>query len=87
LSILNWRRDPDYEWRKMLYEQQIKRIDERTRQIEKEIAQLRQENARLARLNAWDQALDASIKRLCFPPDSNLTLPTPTEPDSRPSSP
>ena len=80
MSILNWRRDPDYEWRKMLYEQRMNRI-------EKEIAQLRQENARLARLNAWDQALDASIKRLCFPPDSNLTLPTPTEPDSRPSSP
>ena len=78
--MLNWRRDPDYERRKMLYEQRMNRI-------EKEIAQLRQENARLARLNAWDQALDASIKRLCFPPDSNLTLPTPTEPDSRPSSP
>ena len=78
--MLNWRRDPDYERRKMLYEQRMNRI-------EKEIEQLRQENARLARLNAWDQALDASIKRLCFPPDSNLTLPTPTEPDSRPSSP
>jgi hypothetical protein len=78
--MLNWRRDPDYERRKMLYEQRMNRI-------EKEIEQLRQENARLARLNAWDQALDACIKRLCFPPDSNLTLPTPTEPDSRGSSP
>ena len=99
--MLNWRRDPDYERRKRLSEQRMKQIDERTRQIEKEteqikkeseqiekeIALLRQENSRLARLNAWDQALDASIKRLCFPSDSNLTLPTPTEPDSRPASP
>ena len=101
LSTLNWRRDPDYERRVLLSEQLIwqseqlisqseqrmKQIDARTRQIESEIAQLRQENARLAKLNAWDQALDASIRRLCFPPDSSLTPPTPTEPDSKPCSP
>jgi hypothetical protein len=56
------------------------RIEERTKQIEKETEQLRQENAR-------EKALSDSIRRLCFPPDSNLTQPTATESDCKPSLP
>ena len=87
LSTLNWRRDPDYEQRMMQYEQgklqheqRMKQLEERTRQIEKETEQLRRENAR-------EQALSDSIRRLCFPPGCNSTLPSSTEPDCRPSSP
>ena len=84
--MLNWRRDPDYEQRKMLNEQllrqselRIRQIDARTKQIENETEQLRQENAR------GRQRL-ASIDALCFPPESSSTHPNPIEPDSRPSS-
>ncbi|MFN7899380.1 MAG: hypothetical protein ACK5N0_06890 [Synechococcaceae cyanobacterium] len=70
--MLNWRRDPDYEQRKMLSELRI-------RQIENETEQLRQENAR-------GRQLLASIDALCFPPEYSSTHPNPTEPDSRPSS-
>ena len=84
--MLNWRRDPGYEQRKMLSEQllrqselRIRQIDERTKQIENETEQLRQENAR-------GRQLLASIDALCFPPEYSSTHPNPTEPDSRPSS-
>ena len=70
--MLNWRRDPGYEQRKMLNELRI-------RQIENETEQLRQENAR-------GRQLLASIDVLCFPPECSSTHPNPTEPDSRPSS-
>jgi hypothetical protein len=70
--MLNWRRDPGYEQRKMLSELRI-------RQIENETEQLRQENAR-------GRQLLASIDALCFPPECFSTHPNPTEPDSRPSS-
>jgi hypothetical protein len=56
------------------------RIRKETELIEKETEQLRQENARL-------RALNASIWRLCFPPESNSIPPPPTEPDCGPSSP
>ena len=52
-------------------------IEKDTEQIEKETEQLRQENAR-------EKALSASIKRLCFPPESSSTPQTPIEPDSKP---
>jgi hypothetical protein len=84
--MLNWRRDPGYEQRKMLNEQllrqselRIRQIDARTKQIENETEQLRQENAR-------GRQLLASIDALCFPPECSSTHPNPTEPDSRPSS-
>ena len=77
--MLNWRRDPDYEQRKMLNELRIRQIDARTKQIENETEQLRQENAR-------GRQLLASIDALCFPPECSSTHPNPTEPDSRPSS-
>ena len=54
------------------------RSKERTKQIEKEIEQLRQENARLKTLNA-------SVRQLCFPPESSSIPQTPTAPDCKPS--
>jgi len=85
--MLNWRRDPDYEQRKMLNEQllrqselRIRQIDARTKQIENETEQLRQENAR-------GRQLLASIDALCFPPESSSIPASATEPDSKPSSP
>ncbi len=77
--MLNWRRDPGYEQRKMLSELRIRQIDARTKQIEKETEQLRQQNAR-------GRQLLASIDALCFPPGCSSSHPSPTEPDSRPSS-
>ena len=85
MSMLNWRRDPGYEQRKMQHEQRmndnriaIERSKERTKLIEKEIEQLRQENARL-------KALNASVRQLCFPPESSSIPPIPTAPDCKPS--
>jgi hypothetical protein len=85
--MLNWRRDPGYEQRKMQHELRmndnriaIERSKERTKLIEKEIEQLRQENARLKTLNA-------SVRRLCFPPESSSIPQSLIEPDSKPSLP
>jgi archaellum component FlaC len=88
--MLNWRRDPGFELRKMQHEQRMKQLEsdilrvrsdserskERTKQIEKEIEQLRQENTRLKTLNA-------SVRRLCFPPESSSIPQTPTAPDCK----
>ena len=71
--MLNWRRDPGYEQRKMQSEWRMK-------QLESEIEQLRRENAR-------ERALSALIKQHCFPPECSSTPPQPTEPDYGPSSP
>ena len=91
LSMLNWRRDPGFEQRKMQHEQRMKQLEsdilrvrsdserskERTKQLEKETEQLRRENAR-------EKALSVSIRRLCFPPESSSTPQTPIEPGSKP---
>ncbi len=87
--MLNWRRDPDYEQRKMQHEMRMKqleseilrvrsdseRIARETKQIEKETELLRRENAR-------ERALSALIKQHCFPDASNSTPLPPTEPGS-----
>jgi hypothetical protein len=65
--MLNWRRDPGYEERKMLHEQRMK-------QLESEIERLRRENAR-------EKALRALIRQRCFPPESSLIPPSATESD------
>ncbi len=78
--MLNWRRDPGYEQRKM-------RSEWRMKQIESETEQLRCENARLRQLNAKGRALLSCIDQHCFPPESSSTPPQPTEPDCGPSSP
>jgi hypothetical protein len=49
-QLLNWRRDPGYEQRKMQHEQRMK-------QLENETEQLRQENRRLAALQSRMDAL------------------------------
>jgi hypothetical protein len=54
------------------------RSEERTKLIENEILLLRQENARLKTLNA-------SVRQLCFPPESSSIPQTPTAPDCKPS--
>ncbi|WP_411873359.1 hypothetical protein [Vulcanococcus limneticus] len=76
--MLNWRRDPGYEQRMNNNRIAIERSKERTKQIEKEIEQLRQENARL-------KALNASVRQLCFPPESSSIPQTSTAPDCKPS--
>jgi type II secretory pathway component PulM len=76
--MLNWRRDPGYEQRMNNNRIAIERSKERTKQIEKEIEQLRQENARLKTLNA-------SVRQLCFPPESSSIPQTPTASDCKPS--
>jgi hypothetical protein len=78
--MLNWRRDPRYEQRKMQSEWRMK-------QIEKETEQLRRENARLRQLNAKGRALLSCVDQHCFPPECSSTPPQPTEPDYGPSSP
>ncbi len=75
LSTLNWRRDPDYEQRKMQHEVRMKQLESEIEQIEKETEQLRRENAR-------ERALSALIKQHCFPAESNSTPIPPIEPDS-----
>ncbi len=83
--MLNWRRDPGYEQRMKQLGSEILRVrsagersKERTKLIEKEIELLRQENARLKTLNA-------SVRQLCFPPESSSIPQTPTAPDCKPS--
>ena len=79
--MLNWRRDPDYERRMhelairmQQTENEILRVRSDRARIEKEIEQLRAENAR-------EKALSASIRRLCFPPESSSIPVTSTVPD------
>jgi septal ring factor EnvC (AmiA/AmiB activator) len=101
LSMLNWRRDPDYERRMLHFEQRkmqhewrmnqlakdIERIEKETKQIERETEQLRQETAWLRQQNARGRQLLASIDALCFPPESSSTPAPTTEPASSPTSP
>jgi molecular chaperone GrpE (heat shock protein) len=92
--MLNWRRDPGYEQRKLQHEQRMKQLENDILQAESDILrvrkdseQIKKETEQLRRENAREQALSASIRRLCFPRDSSSTLPSSTEPDCRPSSP
>jgi TolA-binding protein len=92
LSMLNWRRDPDFERRIhalrsdreriekniLQVEKEIEQIKNETEQIERETEQLRRENARL-------RALNALTRQLCFPPESSSIPIPPTESDSRSS--
>ena len=73
--MLNWRRDPDYEQRKMQHELRMKQLKSEIEQIEKETEQLRRENAK-------QKALSALIKQHCFPPESSSIPASATEPDS-----
>ena len=104
--MLNWRRDPGYEQRKMQHELRktqheqrmynnriaIERSKERTKLIEKEILRVRSDREQIEKEieqldheNAKEGALSASIKRLCFPPESSSIPQTPTAADCKPS--
>ena len=90
--MLNWRRDPGYEqrkmqseWRMKLIESEILRVRKDSERIKKETEQLRRENARLRQLNARGRALLSCVDQLCFPPECSSTPPAPTEPDCGPS--
>jgi len=92
--MLNWRRDPGYEQRKMQSEWRMKQLENEilrvrsdSKQIEKETEQLRRENARLRQLNAKGRALLSCVDQHCFPPECSWIPPQPTEIDCGPSSP
>jgi hypothetical protein len=94
LSTLNWRRDPGYEQRMNENRVAIERSKESIKQIESEILRVRNDSERiekdteqLRQENAREKALSASIKRLCFPPESSSIPQTSIEPDSKPSLP
>jgi hypothetical protein len=87
--MLNWRRDPGYEQRKMLHEQKMTHYEQRRIQHELRMKQLRsdseqieKETEQLRRDNARQRALSALIKQHCFPDASSSTPLPPTEPDS-----
>ena len=65
MSMLNWRRDPDYEMRMTAKLIEIE-------QIKKETEQLRRENKRLAELNS---RMDALLRN----PDSYFSIPPETD--------
>ena len=101
LSMLNWRRDPDYEQqmlhfeqRKIHYEQRktqhelrMKQLESEILQVESETEQLRQENARLRQQRAKEKAWRTSVEQFFSQPECSSTPQATTEPDSKPSSP
>ncbi|MFN7898174.1 MAG: hypothetical protein ACK5N0_00720 [Synechococcaceae cyanobacterium] len=94
MSMLNWRRDPDYEQRmlhfeqrKMQHEWRMNQLAKDIEQIEKETEQIERETERLQQENARGRQLLASIDALCFRPASSSTPSSATEPASNPSSP
>jgi TolA-binding protein len=101
LSMLNWRRDPDYEQRMLHFEQRkihyeqrkiqhelrMKQLESEILQVESETEQLRQENARLRQQRAKEKAWRTSVEQFFSQPECSSTPHPPTEPDSKPSSP
>lgn len=73
--MLNWRRDPGYEQRRIQHESRMKQLKSETEQIEKETEQLRRENAK-------QRALSALIRQHCFPDEFSSTPRPPIETDS-----
>jgi hypothetical protein len=80
--MLNWRRDPDHERRKMWHMVRMKQLESEIEQFNTETEQLRPENAKLVKLNSKDDAFSALIKQHCFPLESNSTPIPPIEPNS-----
>jgi hypothetical protein len=83
--MLNWRRDPDYEQRKMQHEQRMKQIETEILQVRKDRELIEKEIEQLDHENAKERALNDSIRRLCFPPESSSIPQTSTAPDYKPS--
>ncbi|MFN9530849.1 MAG: hypothetical protein ACK575_05275, partial [Cyanobacteriota bacterium] len=71
LSMLNWRRDPGYEQRKMQHDWRMKQLESDILRVRSETEQLRQENAKLLLHNAKMQTLLSCVDQLCFPPESS----------------
>ena len=72
LSMLNWRRDPDYESRMNAKLIEIEQIRNDAERIRKETEQLRRENKRLGELNSRMHAVLRS-------PDSSCSTPPETD--------
>ncbi len=85
--MLNWRRDPDYEWRMNALEINIQCTEIDIQRTESDIEQVERETEQLKQENARERALSASIRRLCFPPESSSIPQAAIEPDCGPSSP
>ena len=85
LSMLNWRRDPDYEQRVMHHDQRMKQLESEILQVRKDRELIEKEIEQLDHENAKEGVLSDSIRRLCFPPESSSIPQTPTAPDCKPS--
>jgi hypothetical protein len=85
--MLNWRRDPGYEQRKMQHEWRMQQLKNEIEQIKNDSEQIARETEQLRQENARGRQLLASIDALCFPPECSSTPAPPTAPDSRPTSP
>ncbi|MFN7871803.1 MAG: hypothetical protein ACK5QQ_06345 [Cyanobacteriota bacterium] len=85
--MLNWRRDPDYEQRKMQHEVRMKQLENEILRVRNDSEQIKKETERLRRENAREKVLSALIKQHCFPPESSSHPPQQTEPDCGPSLP
>ena len=80
--MLNWRRDPDYEQRKMQHELRMKQLESEILRVRSDSEQIEKETEQLRRENARAKALSALIEQHCFPDESNSTPLPPTEPGS-----
>ena len=99
--MLNWRPVREIEQRSKQLESEIAQIENEilrvrkdSEQIENEILQVRKDSEQienetelLRAENSRLKSLNASIRRLCFPPACSSTHPRPIEPDCGPSSP
>jgi hypothetical protein len=85
--MLNWRPVRDIEARTNALRRESEQIKNEILLVRSDRERIEKETERLRQINAREKALSASIRELCFPPESNSTPPTPTEPDSKPSSP
>ena len=87
LSMLNWRRDPDYERRMNALKTEIAQLRRESEQLRNESEQIRQETEQLRQQNAKGRQQLASIDALCFADAFNSTPAQPTPADTAPSSP
>jgi hypothetical protein len=80
--MLNWRRDPDFEQRKLQHEWRMKQLESEILRVRNDSEQIKRETEQLRRDNARQRALSALIKQHCFPDEFNSNPRQPIEPDS-----
>jgi len=92
--MLNWRRDPDHEWRMNVLRsetaqirKETEQIRSETEQIRKENEQIRKENELLREQNARGRELLDSIDALCWEDELSSIPAPPTPAATAPSSP